>query len=281
MESRVKKTLSLIILVTLVAACEQQDSASIGIDKSKTIVEEQQGEDLLSHEGSDNVGGEAPLPVIDALGVGHSGGANPHIALTPDQHITVALQHRTEGRIPEALAVLDEAIKSYPQSAQLHAVRSDIRRDNLNLAGALADIEQAVRLNPQSAPYLVGRSQLYLNFERMEEAKADLTRAIDLEPDLVAARFNRGTLYAHEAEYDKALVDLEACIAADPHLAAPYFNRGSVYYNLGRKEEAFADIERFIELADVPTWKAAGADLLRVWREAEISTMQDSPDKTE
>lgn len=205
----------------------------------------------------------------DALGVGHSGGANPHIALSPDQHIKVALQHRGEGRVTESLVILDQAIEQFPESAQLYAVRSDIRRDNAKLAGALADIEKAVRLNPQSAPYLVGRSQLYLSFERLKEAEADLTRAIALEPGLIAARFNRGTLYAHNGDYEKALLDLNACIATDPHIAAPYFNRGSVYYNLDRKEEAVKDIERFIELADVKSWKSAGHDLLRAWGEAD------------
>ncbi len=212
----------------------------------------------------------------DALGVGHGSGTDPHIALGPDQHVRVALQHRSEGRIAEALVVLDQAIAKFPDNAQLYGVRSDIRRHNRDLAGALGDMEKAVRLDPKDALYLVGRSQLYLRFERLKEAEADLSSAIELQPDLVAARFNRGTLYAHNGEYDKALVDLEACIAADPHLPAPYFNRGSVYYNMGRKEEAVADIEHFIELAaDNESWKSSARDLLRAWEDAEESKHSD------
>lgn len=213
----------------------------------------------------------------DALGVGHAGGSDPHMALGPDQHVRVALQHRSEGRIAEALVVLDQAVAKYPENAQLYGVRSDIRRHNRDLSGALADMEKAVRLDPEDALYLVGRSQLYLRFERLKEAEADLSRAIELKPELVAARFNRGTLYAHNGDYDKALVDLNACIAADPHLPAPYFNRGSVNYNMGRKEEAVADIERFIELAaGNESWVSSAKDLLKVWGDAEAGKSGDT-----
>ncbi|OOY41398.1 hypothetical protein BOV91_11695, partial [Solemya velum gill symbiont] len=208
----------------------------------------------------------------NASGVEQTGGTEPQTALTPEEHIRLALQHRGEGRIAEALAVLDEAITIYPENAQLHGVRSDMRRHNRDYSGALDDMEKAVSIDPEDALYLVGRSQLYLRYKRFAEAEADLSRAIELKPDLVAARFNRGTLYAHNGDYDKALVDLDACIAADPHLPAPYFNRGSVNYNMGRKEQAVADIERFIELAaGNESWVASAKDLLRAWNDAEAA----------
>ena len=115
----------------------------------------------------------------------------------------------------------------------------------------------------------MSRAQLYLSFERVEKAMTDLNMAIKMEPKLVPARFNRGTLLAHQGNYQAALTDFDVCIQVDPHLAGPYFNRGSVYYNMGQKEDAVADIERFIELAELDSWKQSGRDLLKVWEESD------------
>ena len=283
-----KRILFIFMLAMLTAACEEP--AQVTQDPSSQAQEQQAATagdvtaDPAVTETTVAVSGESKKPAADqaapqvessadkpdALGVGHATGADPHIALAPDQHVRVALQHRSEGRIAEALVVLDQAIVKFPENAQLYGVRSDIRRHNRDLSGALGDMEKAVQLDPNDALYLVGRSQLYLRFERLKAAEEDLNKAIELKPDLVAARFNRGTLYAHNGDYEKALIDLDACIAADPHLPAPYFNRGSVNYNMGRKDAAVADIEHFIKLAEgKESWVSSAKDLLRAWSDAE------------
>ncbi len=56
---------------------------------------------------------------IDPLDEGRANathrGKNPHAKLTADQQINVALQHYQEGRKPQAMVVLSQAIKKYPK----------------------------------------------------------------------------------------------------------------------------------------------------------------------
>lgn len=223
-------------------------------------------------------GNPAPIPAplhLDPLDEGRAGamhrGPDPHARLTPQQQISVALKHFKEGRLPQALAVMDQTIANNPQNGDLYHVRATLYLANDEASAALSDIEQAVKLNPRDALYRVSRAQIYLKFERQDEAMADLDEAVALNPDLVPARFNRGTLLAYQEQYQLALEDFSRCIAVEPHLPAPYFNRGNVYYALGDQQQAREDIRRFIEMAEVEEWKQSGRDLLQAWDEAETA----------
>ena len=216
--------------------------------------------------------GDAPPPPIrhiDPLDEGRAGamhrGRNPHARLTPQQHIEVALKHFSAGRVPQALAALDQALIRYPSVAELYNVRASIELADGDSSGALGDIEQAVRLAPEQPLYRVTRARIYLKFERPAEAMADLDKAIELNPDLIPARFNRGALLTYQGKYRQALADFDRCIAVAPHLPAPYFNRGSVLWTLGEKKRAREDIQRFLRIARAESWKRAARDLLKAW----------------
>jgi tetratricopeptide (TPR) repeat protein len=210
---------------------------------------------------------------IDPLDEGRAGamhrGKNPHAKLTPKQHIEVVLKHFSEGRLPQAMAALDQAIVKYPDDAELYNVRASLDISSEDTSRALADIEQAIKLDSENALYYVVRAQVYLKFERKKEAMVDLDKAIQLNSELVPAHFNRGTLLSYQGKNQQALKDFDACIALQPHLPAPYFNRGSLYYLLGEKHKARADIKRFMQIASVDSWKKSAQDLLKVWDEAE------------
>ena len=192
----------------------------------------------------------------------HGGQHDPHATLGPDKLITVALQHRAEGRYPEALDVMDQAIIKFPKNAELFTIRGSLRLEQNRLTEALQDLETAASLDPANPAILVNRAQAYKGFGRNKDALQDLNRAIDLNPDFLAARFNRGAMYHTNGELDKALIDFNHCIAIEPHLAAPYFNRASTYEALGQNDNAIADFRRFIELSDNKEWKKTAQQLL-------------------
>jgi tetratricopeptide (TPR) repeat protein len=203
----------------------------------------------------------APSSSITQPGRPH-GQHDPHAKLGPEKLITVALQHRDEGRYPEALDVMDQAISKYPKNAQLFSIRGSLRLEQNRLTEALQDLETAAKLDPNDPAIFVNRAQAYKGFGRNQDALQDLNRAVEINPDFLAARFNRGAMYHSKGELDKALVDFSHCIAVDPHLAAPYFNRASTYEALGQNENAIADFKRFIELSDNKDWKKTAQELL-------------------
>jgi tetratricopeptide (TPR) repeat protein len=187
---------------------------------------------------------------------------DPHAKLGPEKLITVALQHRAEGRYPEALDVMDQAISKFPENAQLYSIRGSLHLEQNRLSEALQDLEAAAKLDSNDATILVNRAQAYKGFGRNQDALQDLNRAVEINPDFLAARFNRGALFHSKGEFDKALVDFSHCIAVDPHLAAPYFNRASTYEALGQNENAIADFKRFIELNDNKEWEKTAQELV-------------------
>lgn len=203
-------------------------------------------------------------------------GPNPHASLSPQQHMNVAARHLEAGRIPQAMAVLTQALAKYPDNAALFNMRSSIESGQHDIKNALYDMEQAVRLQPDNPLYHLARSQLYLKFERKQEALNDLDQAVKLDSKLIPARFNRGALLANLGEEKKALQDFDKIIQLQPGLPAPYFNRGAMHYALGEKDQARQDIKKFIQLSDVPSWKQSGKDLLKAWDKAEQSANKSS-----
>lgn len=201
-----------------------------------------------------------------SIKAGAHGSYDPHSKLTSEKHIQVALQHRDEGRVGEALDVLERAIVKYSQQAKLYSVRASILMEKGDVTSALQDLETAVKLQPDEPLTLTNRAQVYRSFGRIKESLADLDKAINIAPDLVAARFNRGAIYFSSGEYKSALKDFDHCIAVEPHNAAPYFNRAATYDALGKKKLAIADLKRFIELSKKESWKNTANELLKKWQ---------------
>lgn len=197
---------------------------------------------------------------------GAHGNYDPHSKLSADKHIQVALQHRNEGRVAEALDVLDRAISRYSKQAQLYSVRASILMERGDVTSALQDLENAIKLQPNEPLTLVNRAHAYRSFGRISESLADLDKAISLEPDLVAARFNRGVIYFSSKDYQAALADFDRCIAVDPHSEAAYFNRASTYDAIGKQELAITDMKRFIELTKVESRKVTANELIKKWQ---------------
>ena len=225
----------------------------------------------------------APLVHIDPLDENRANamhrGPNPHARLSPEQHMEVAAQHMTNGRRPQAMAVLTQALAKYPEDPRLFNMRASLELQQKDIKSALADMEQAIRLAPENPLYRVTRAQLYLSFERKDEARKDLDVAIKLKPDLVPALFNRGALLANLGREKEALADFDRCIEIEPKLPAPWFNRGSMHWAVGDRKQARADIRRFIELSEEDNWKQAGRDLLKAWDDAEAREVAQGKEK--
>lgn len=202
---------------------------------------------------------------------------DPHSSLTAEKHIQVALQHKQEGRMFEAIQSLSMAIPKYSDNKDLYAVRASFYMEQGQPAAALQDLQQALMLAPDDTSLLINRAQGYRQFGQIREALADLNKAISLNPDLLAARFNRGAIYYSSGDYQLALEDFDQCIAIDPHIAGPYFNRASTKQALGDTAGAKNDLNRFIQLSDSVQWKSTAQDLLKRWEKDEASKAVEAP----
>jgi tetratricopeptide (TPR) repeat protein len=260
-----KRSLFLLLLAAL-SACDREPAKA---PAAKSVEP-----DPASFESALSEPGQSPADTATPASL--TGGKpmaspNPHARLSPEQHIAVALQHAQEGRLDQAVEILNGAIGQSPEHAGLLGARGGLLLSLDQSADVLADLERAVTLAPDSALLLVNRSQAYRRFNRLDEAMADLDRAVSLSPNLIPARFNRGVLYYGQAAYAKALADFDRCIALDAATAGPYFNRAITKDAMGDSEGAIADLTQFLRLTEDEAWVQAAEDTLRVIKQREAA----------
>lgn len=227
------------------------------------------GDTKITTETTDTTELAYALPENVTQKAGPHGAYDPHASLTPEKHIQVALQHKQEGRLSEAMRTLTMAILQHGNNKDLYAVRGSIYLEQGQPTEALGDIEKALKIAPDDSALLTNRAQVYRQFGQIEQALNDLNKAIELSPNLVAARFNRGAIYYSSEEFDKALEDFDQCVAIDPHAAGPYFNRASTKHALGDVAGAREDLDRFVRMSTNEQWKTTARELLQRWESDE------------
>ncbi len=86
---------------------------------------------------------------------------------------------------------------------------------------ALAHYESALRLAPHAAPvhYAIGRGHVVAG--RYEQARAAFRRALELEPSLDRARVSLGVLLSRAGEHEEAARELSAAWERDPPRLSP------------------------------------------------------------
>jgi len=244
------------ILLPMIASCEvSSDPAGISADSDR--------QDIL--ESDTRIDLSSP-PVPSAHGA-----YDPHTQLSPSQHVKVALQHKSEGRLPMAIDTLTNALDRYDNDQLLLSVRSSLYLEAKQYSPALQDMNVALQKAPSNSSLLINRAKVYSQFGRLDDALTDLNNAITIDENLVAAYFNRGTIHHQKGDYKLALDDFTRCISIDPHMAGPYFNRAATLDLLGNNGAAIADIQNFIELTDNEVWKQKAEELLSLWQHASES----------
>ena len=115
------------------------------------------------------------------------------------------------GKREEAIAVLDEGVKQFPDEASFYVMRGDIRK----VKGSASE--------------------------------QDFLKALEVNPTHRAALNNLAVLYTSQNNYEKALKTLESLVALSQKGASGRFNLASTYYALGRVSEAQAVYKKMLE----------------------------------
>lgn len=158
-------------------------------------------------------------------------------------HVLTAL-----GEYGEALKLLAEAEKRYPQDAAIPAQQGFL----LNRIGmhkeAIETHERAIKLNPD---YHLCYENLALSQDRLgrtEEAVATCRRLIEVAPDYSDGHSDLGGFLNKMGHFEEALDTLEHGISVDPAFVDMHLNRGVSLASLQRYEDAIAAYDRALEL---------------------------------
>jgi tetratricopeptide (TPR) repeat protein len=192
----------------------------------------------------------------------------------------VAQIHREAGRFEKAAALLDEALRVDPGSAeawnemggvamarndhaaalqhfeQALAAKSGLPYVLLNAAqacdklGKLTEAEryfrQALTLEPGNADGQQGLGLALAKQGQLGAAETHLREAVRLRPSLATAWNNLGVLYLQQREVAKAVAAFEQGIAGSPGDEMLSLNLGRVYVQMKRVPEARATMERLL-----------------------------------
>ena len=97
------------------------------------------------------------------------------------------------------------------------------------LQEAIAGYNEAIRLDPTLAKAYSNRGSVYTDLGQPETAILDYNQAISLDPKLAVAYSNRGKAYYDLGDLDNAIPDYDEALRLDPRLVVAYLNRGAVY----------------------------------------------------
>ena len=166
------------------------------------------------------------------------------------------------------LALLDEAVKANPESAEALRMRGAVHADANRLDKAQADLRKAVQLAPEQPVGLLSLGMVLMEeamkrdpaaepaAEKIEEKqKTLLDEALDLfqktaqlAPKAAQPWVQMGQIYAMKSEFKPALEALNKAYQLEPGKVATLLLRASVQQELGDNEAALADVDRALEL---------------------------------
>jgi tetratricopeptide (TPR) repeat protein len=180
-----------------------------------------------------------------------------------------ALALRDAGRIEEALAVVQQAIKLDPTDDRPRALLGDVLLDLDRSQDALQTFRIALDLNPNSMAPILGIGRALIADGREEDAFMHylqqgtqfgqggspwqaipvLEEAVLLRPDDAEARHALGSAYLMYPNYDNAIEQFRAALQLDPAKYESWYNLGLTADALSLHDEAMRAYKGFIEFA--------------------------------
>ena len=155
---------------------------------------------------------------------------------------------RDMGRRDGALAAYDKAVRLKPDYAEAHNNRGNTLRDMGRLDDALAAYDRAVRLKPDYANAYNNRGNTLRDIGHLDSALAAYDKAVRLKPDYPEAHNNRGRTLLDMVRLDDALAAFDKALRLNPDLAEAHNNRASTLRDMGRLDDALAAYDKALRL---------------------------------
>lgn len=153
-----------------------------------------------------------------------------------------------QGRLDEALAQFQEAIRKQPDYLEGHVSIAVILIEKGKLEEAIPRLEKALALDPKCWFAHANLGLVRQKQGRRQEAIAHFRKAVELNPKHLIARTNLGRALAEEERLDEAVVHFQAAVALAPKDAASRVNLGNAQLDRGRLAEAIEQYRAALEL---------------------------------
>jgi tetratricopeptide (TPR) repeat protein len=173
---------------------------------------------------------------------------------------------REQGRLDEALAVLEQAVTQEPESARLRYELARTWKAKNDGDKAIVEYREAVRLDPDFAEAYLALGMAVGDQGRMTEAVTAFQHALRIKPDCLEAYLNLGKAYREQGDRDRSVAYLQHALHLCPNLFDAYHKLALTLADQGKLEEAVAAYREVLRLKPdfVPGISQLGGLLLQL-----------------
>lgn len=153
---------------------------------------------------------------------------------TPSDPVEHAHQLMEQGKPKEAEAVVDDALASAPDNAELWFSKGVAQRAQGNNDGAVTSWEKSLQLDPKQAAARHGLASLMLEAGEYDQAVAAYTELLTLEPDFADGHYNLGLALLGQGNTDAAEQALRNAVQLAPQDPDAVVELGRLLARTGR-----------------------------------------------
>jgi tetratricopeptide (TPR) repeat protein len=170
----------------------------------------------------------------------------------PAFHSNLGVALIAMGRVHEALAAFDTAVRLKPDYAIAHNNRGKALRNMGRLDEALAACDASLRLKPDFAEAHINRGNALHGMRRFEDSLAAYNAALRLKPDFAEAHSNRGNALHSMGRFEESLAAYNAALRLKSDFADAFYNRSLLNLRLREFDEGFSDYKYRWETTGFP-----------------------------
>lgn len=164
------------------------------------------------------------------------------------QSLDKARQFMQQGKMQEALPLIEKVLAQTDQSADAYNLRGSIFYAQKAYPKAQADFSAAIRLDERQYKYFLNRGHVFHAQNELEKAEADYTAALGLNGSLPEIYLNRGIVFLKRQKTKEALADLNRSINLNKNNANAFLYRGMTHARRNDLPAAIEDFQRALLL---------------------------------
>ena len=169
--------------------------------------------------------------------------------LSSEEYDERAHQLYNDGKYDEALAILHEGIKLYPNAVELHVGVGYARLAREEYAWARRSFEEALVLDPEHEDALAGLGETLLRFGQTEGALKSFMRILELGyQDDIDLMLQCGRALFRDSLIDDAETFFNIAVHQAPEMAEAIALVGYCQHRRGEDENAMATLRRALQL---------------------------------
>jgi serine/threonine protein kinase/tetratricopeptide (TPR) repeat protein len=202
-----------------------------------------------------------------SLGLADAGRPASQLApATAWEHAALGRSLLRAGRLPEAAAAFERALRQEPQNFWSHFYQGTCAYRMKQFADAAGAFRTCIALAPEKPECYFNRALAYQALGDLGHAMEDYDVVLRLNPSMAAAALNRGFIRLQQKKFGEAIGDLELALKLGADPATVYFDLALVYQEQNDRTRALASAERALQ--HQPDHKDARAlrDRLRIHR---------------